>query len=67
MESKKVNKGIRISEDAWHLAKSESGKRCIYMGDFIEAMIRWTLEAHNVTCPSCQEDFEFYLPDYIEV
>lgn len=63
-ESKKVNKGIRISEDAWHMAKSEAGSRCIYLGDFVEAMIRWTLTAHTITCPTCQRDFELMPTEY---
>ncbi len=66
-ESKKVNKGIRISEDAWHIAKKEAGTRCVPMGDFFEAMIRWSCEANNVTCPECEKDFELRPLDYFEV
>lgn len=64
-EHKKVNKGIRISEDAWHLVKKEAGTRCISMGDFMEAMIRWSLIAHTMTCPECQKDFEIAPLDFI--
>ncbi len=66
MESKKVNKGIRISNDAWHIAKKEAGTRCVPMGDFFEAMIRWNCSPHTFTCPNCQTDFELRPLDYLD-
>jgi hypothetical protein len=65
-EIKKVNKGVRVDEEAWHMAKVEATKRGIYMGDLLSGIIRWTLTTHLMTCPNCEKDFELYPPDYIE-
>lgn len=64
--SEKVIKSIRTDEDAWHMAKVEAAKRGIYMGDLITEVIRWSLQAHTMTCPNCEKDFELYPLDYIE-
>jgi len=64
--SEKIIKTIRTDEEAWHMARVEAAKRCMYMGDLITNLIRWGLTAHNVSCPNCEKDFELYPPDYIE-
>ena len=65
--SAKIIKTIRTDEEVWHLAKIEAAKRCVYMGDLITDLIRWSLQAHTMTCPNCGKDFELYPPDYFDI
>lgn len=63
----KVDKSVRVEDSAWRMAKVESARRGIYIGELISAMIQWSLSGHTMTCPECERTFELYPPDYIQL